>query len=99
MWPLGLHSDRGSIRRIQCVGAQDYTVRLLLFCLQMSFSIDFANNLIEKSQTSATQLSDYPRPPKNRGNEEWWGSTTISCEGSATGELCHRNSFTFHIHH
>jgi hypothetical protein len=35
------------------VGAQDYTVSLFLFHLQMSFYINFANNLIEKYQTSA----------------------------------------------
>ncbi len=33
------------------------------------------------------------------GVKNGWGSTTISCEGIATGELFHRNSFTFHIHH
>jgi hypothetical protein len=69
----------------------------MLFCLQMIFSINFANNLIEKSQTSATRqllmqqecswmgktISDHQR---TWGVKNGWGSTTISCGGSATGE-------------
>ena len=67
------------------VGAQDYMVSLLLFCLQMSVSINFANNLIEKSPTSADAAIIDPtivfldgedhhlQPPKSRESEEWVG--------------------------
>ena len=66
------------------VGAQDYMVSLLLSRLKMCFSIDFANNLIEKSPTSAAAAiidptivfligEDHPRPPKNEGSKEWVG--------------------------
>ena len=59
-------------------------VSLLLFCLQMSFSINFAYNLIEKSPASAAAAiidptrvfldgKDHLRPPKNRESEEWVG--------------------------
>ena len=69
-------------------------VSFVLFYLQKSFSIDFTNNLIEKYPTSATAAiinteivfldgDDHSRPLKNGGSENWWGSTTISCWGSA----------------
>ena len=57
--------------------------------------IDFTNNLIKKYPTSAaaaifnTEIvfldgDDHSRPLKNGGVKNWWGSTTISCWGSAT---------------
>jgi hypothetical protein len=57
---------------------------LLLSHLKICFSIDFANNLIEKSPTSAAAAiidptivfligDDHPRPPKNKGIKEWVG--------------------------
>ena len=69
-------------------------VSLLLFCLQMSFSINFANNLIEKSPTSAAPAiiidptivfldgEDHLRPPKNIESEEWVGINHNICGGT-----------------
>ena len=59
-------------------------VSLLLFCLQMSFSINFSNNLIEKYPTSPASAiikteivhldgDDHSRPLKNGGSEELVG--------------------------
>ena len=59
-------------------------VSLLLFCLQMSFSINFSNNLIEKYPTSATAAiinteivfldgDDHSRQLMNGGSEELVG--------------------------
>ena len=56
----------------------------MLFPLQMCFSINFANNLIEKYQMSAVAAiinttivfldgEDHLRPITNGGNEEWTG--------------------------
>ena len=59
-------------------------VSFVLFYLQTSFSINFANNLIEKYPTSAAAAiinaeivfldgEDHSRPPKNGGSDEWVG--------------------------
>ena len=70
-------------------------VSFVLFRLQMSCSISFANNLIEKYQTSADVAiinattvfldggKDHPRPKKNGvGVKNRWESSTIPCGGT-----------------
>jgi hypothetical protein len=49
----GFNPSTVALDKFDGVGTEDYTVSLLLFCLQMSFSVNFANNLIELSPTSA----------------------------------------------
>jgi hypothetical protein len=76
-------------------GTQDCMVSFVLFHLQISFSINFANKLIEIYQMSAMRpvliqqysvlgWEDHSRPKRMGGEKNGRGSTTISRERSTT---------------